>query len=1605
MIEYYIAMFIFLILILSIGYFMYRWYETFKKINFTNLNLTEGLGGENNSNLIAAASLHQPCVLLTEDTLNNTANPTCDSSSGLTCVTDMYIGNGANSGTGVCLSGVGGYCNTIYDCVPSAQACVNSVCENMTETINLPCTYDSDCIGGATCTYCSNGIGPCKNTITGECSELVNGECPHDLSVCNKQIDKVLPVSNLQGEFRFNHICDTSLAIPLCKYDLSPKDQGCTSDTDCVQPEGGALCYTGKFKTDADPTGTLSAPEYTVLSTKIASDNSIIINIDFGDSLVTVDSFEQGTEVNFIKTDTTRTTISYGPYYINEQFDNSYISLMGNKFQPEILEYVLFPPKYIQLNKNSYYESAPLDSDDISPVLVEDAVNIRSTVTITGGIYTITGNQPSPPFTSGEPVTVTSTSRPTITETSTIKETNYSITGSQPSPPFTSDENVKITSISRPTVTSTSTVSLSGGNYSITGSQPSPPFTSGENVTVISTLRTTVKSTSQIETNYSITGSQSPNPFNPDENVTITSTTKPTLTANSTVSLSEGNYTITGSQPVPPSNKFTNNQPVTITYISGNTNTQLHSTITIPQDTDTYTITGNQPQQRFTNNQSVTIQTSDYHIVFGKLPPLQIISKCYWDTTNSHFTIVDTDTNFSLIDATNVNIGKTEVRFDIANDNFQKSRQYTLSGIKNTGKSFTVTGNTDSLIYYNTSTNTINVQFGMETDLEILNETKGVCVMKLPPSASISRDSKYDLTDYIGNPCIDLYDNSVVVESTGGYCKFTNTQSGPGSVCQFSRPSVDVENGEANPLPCSSSTSSYEGITYELECLFNDNLTETVRNNPNFLNSSYAGICAYPVHNKFKSCELYNFNCITPYVCTEFQGGFFCDSRFDILQCNTSYGCPPDYQCSDGVCLGSPGTGLCVAEGNCSSQTSCDISPLFLGFYNSTLDTKTTVVASQVVNKTPNQIITFENTMLSGLTGSAKDYDLYVSSSYGNDNKLTTYAFVYNNTSKQSKLIKIEDPLGTPILTTLKQPTDFYDKFIWDDVTNILYTYSISGKNINIVSIYDPSGSSFNNGYHTTGADIQKIDINNNKLLITSSNPIPSDSPIPPGRPIFINTDINETNFLLFQTIGDGVFYKSDGTNLKNVDKGGPVVYYTSMPSPTPSQNYIVNNLTDTKDNGYYAGGTKTEPGTSETKVYIVQGNETSYYIFNTTTSTFDSYQLKSVTLQTTGATIPSGDYINPSHNVWYSGGTTNPNTIPTVETPANQQKNEYIVDLYDINDNSTKKSYTLPYSPDELDSLDVCKFDLLNVNDTELDIVCVYNPENFESPTLGVRHKVRELDVGKFTSLGDISGLCTPSAESTNTLGCFLNPTISSLTYITTPPTVIQSATLSTLYQVTNPVDVNTIYAFSNQIMTLTTSASQPQTVKKIYKSKSTLYLELSGSLGTQPIIPAPATPPLSENIPTITDVTLTTIPTGGYAPFSFTSSSNLDNYGNVMSTYLQYPYWIEDLQDLIVGDSFNPKIERIFYQPDRVNRNFYAIVDMYTGYNNPIENKLIEEISDIQTNNMYLFKFSSLNNEIGLTVNETIPIRLDGPSDIKRFSQCNQTQNMFFLTNKCSP
>jgi hypothetical protein len=707
----------------------------------------------------------------------------------------------------------------------------------------------------------------------------------------------------------------------------------------------------------------------------------------------------------------------------------------------------------------------------------------------------------------------------------------------------------------------------------------------------------------------------------------------------------------------------------------------------------------------------------------------------------------------------------------------------------------------DHLSSYNSLTNTIEVMFGEPVNLDTLNGNKGVCVMKLPPSAHIDTDSKYNLTGYSGNPCIELYDNSVAVSPVDGYCKFQNYVTGPGSVCQFSR--ID-DSTDYNPLPCSTDTETYEGNEYKLECLINDNLTETVRNNPNFLNSSYAGVCAYPVHDKFKTCELYNNNCRPPYVCTEVNEGFFCDSRFDVLQCKNVYACPPTYSCQDGVCLSNSG-GYCVDDDNCANAN-CNTSKLVLGLFNS-IDT--------------GELIKFDLNM-SGTT--AKDYKLYVSSRYDN-NALESYVFLYKD-SNNYKLVKISDPLGTPVITNLTvsnigTSTDF----TFDHVNQNLYGFT-KGSNLSLRCIFSPGTAPTLASYSVS--NIIDIDIDNNRLLVTTQSTRPS------SRPQFINLDL----------------------------------------------------------------------------------------------------------------------------------------------TTDNTQNNEYSVTLFDDMTQDVKKVYTLPYYSQTLDDLIKCKFDLLNLNDTELDIVCTHNPENFESPILGVRHKVRSVDKFQnnpeyFSSLFEFP--THPNCP--DDIGCFKTPVISDLKQVQTLPTGI---TGTYVYVVNNKADINTIYAFSNKAMTV-----GGQTVNKIYKQSSSLYLGLSGT----PTEPYTVSPSLSD-----------------YAPFSFSSTSNLDNYGNVMSKYLEYPYWITDLQDLIVGDNFNPNIKRIFYQPDRVNKNFYAIVDMYTGYTDPIENTIIASNPNITDTNTYLFKFSSLNNDIGYTVNETVPIRVFGPTDITRFSQCNQTQNMYFLSNMCN-
>lgn len=1157
---------------------MYRWYEAISNLNIVIAESSQGMNRSNNVNLTLPASLNQPCVLKTSETINDSTQPFCDEQAGLTCVVGMYQGNGPGTNTGICLSNIGHYCDTLYDCVPSAQACINNLCENLTESINQPCVFDSDCIGGITCSFCSKGIGPCKND-NNECVEYEsNGKCPSShQTLCNQTS------GNQKGEFRFNHICDTSLDIPKCKYNFAPKDQGCTSDSDCIQPDGGSVCYTGKFRTFEQPDGTLIPPQYPINILKQDDNVDALIQITFGNSLLTVDSFEAGTEIHFIPTSSviTRTAVKYGPYYIREQYDNDYMTIMGSKLEPSVSIYYDFPVNLIRLNEDEYSKS--------------DAIKY------------------------GE-----------------IKQ------------------------------------------------------------------------------------------------------------------YSEG-----------------------------------------------------------------------FNIVFGVFPA-NIVSKCYYDESNNDFKLADDDSNYELTN--NVIVGSTEVRFNIVStdsaQSFYTAPVYILSGLSDDGKSFSVAGelfNFDDLKSYNSQSNYINVLFGEPIDPRLLDANAGVCVMKLPPSANIATDSKYNLTEYTGNPCINMFDGSIIVSAIDSFCEFTNVESGPGSVCQFKRETFD-------PLPCNDETITYEGIEYKLECLINDSLTETVRNNPNFLNSSFAGICAYPVFDKFKNCELYNKNCKPPYVCTEFEGGYFCDSRFDVLQCNDTYKCPPTFVCTEdgGTCLSESG-GYCV-EGvdflGCIPPHNCSKNSVVLGFYNSTLDDET---------NPPNQLV--QITTIG--SGSAKDYRLFVGSEYDDNNNLITYVLSFLS-SAYYNFTKITNPLSdSKEIETINVDLSYYTDFIFDD-TNSLWGYYLDNNNVKIKKLYPIPNSETS---YTISGTVLGIDIHNNNLLVTSQRNITS------SRPKFTNLDVG-TNSLV----------------------------------------------------------------------------------------------------------------------------------------------NEYLVTLFrDLG--NTPVTYILPYFSETLDTMKVCKFDLLSVNNTELDIVCVHESEDFQSPILGVRHKVREINVSEinkdnpfYSSLFSSSSSpsnCTGDIQ-TSPIGCYIKPIISS----------VSSTTLSdvsgNIYAITSKYDINTIYAFSNLPLSLDGTA-----IDNIYTKNNALYISTEDPLTS------------TENLKlTINQHN------ANFLPFSINSVSNIDNYGNTLSPYLEYPYWIKDLQDLIVGDNFNPKIKRIMYEPNRINRNYYAIADMYTGFaNSPIENKVIsDEIQGIENQNMYLFKFSSLETELGLTVNETLPIRVTGPEDITRFGQCNQTGNLFFVSNICS-
>lgn len=1146
MIEYYLAVLIFLLVIVSIGYFMYRWKNVIVNVNETPLNSTTNYDSSGNNNIIttiAKVDLHQPCVVTTDRTNYDGSVHICDDTKGLMCVTGLYEGNDDNS-SGVCLSKVGSFCNTIYDCEPNATMCIKNICERSSETINLPCKFDSDCIGELTCKNCKAGVGKCINS-DGICIEAnANGECPSGYNKCS---DK---------EFRFNHICDKDLVNPVCKYNLSPKDQGCFRDSDCAAFGGESFCFLGDFKTSYNPTGVIDIPSYRVTKVSVVDETFTVLEVDFGDRLLTSESFLIGTEVNFIKGDIlVRNTISVGPYYIRKVSDNNRFILGKTKLEPDLTKYNDVPTNLIEIDQDDYIQ---------------------------------------------------------------------------------------------------------------------------------------------------------PDIFSFD-------------------------------------------------------------------------------------NDHIKTNPGDYTVVFGLLPPMVILSKCYYDTTNQNFKLIDDDQNFKLTTDI-VEPGTTEVRFNDKNiEGFiGNAISLTLNQILDQGKSFTIVEDISDLTSFNSSSNPLQVMFGRRVETNFLNKEKGVCVAKLPPSANI-KDSKYNIKDYKqGNPCITQFDGDFDVELIDKFCKFKDKQSGVGSLCQFKR-------GNYDPLPCDTTiTKEVDGLTYNLECLISDDLTGYIRNNVNFLNSSFAGICAFPVNRKYKNCDQYSNNCRPPYVCSEFDKGTFCDSRFDLLQCNINYSCPPRYQCSDGLCLGISNNGICVDNSECISNK-CGTS-LSLKYHDS---------ISYLDNASVDEI----KDVNLDLTGFTKNALLYIKSIFENEERVT-YCFIHEDT--KYKFFTISG-FNSPTLT--------------------IAPLTVSGLVVGDSDVFK------------FVIDSGKIYLVQNKIVIYPTENIPS---------LNLGTAITEFDYL-------------DGNTVYVVEDNSDRPYFHLDGQSIPEKNYSL------------------------------------YY---------------------NGQRCPIPHYLNTS------------------------------TELIDV------------------------KFDLKNLNNY-IDVTTIYKPSSNNlterDNIIGLRHKVfpcSNFTIGGKQVLSPKIKIKTPNANTDNTGNTIYE------------------------YFLDDPIDINTLMTFSGYKIcldpitsdntgdvSLTNKTTTEYSIQNIFYNDRVLSFKISTDITT------------IENFKGYANIQLMEDPQ--FLPYNIFSTDYKNNFNNSLSPAIVYPTWIEDLNDLIVGDSYYPKMLHVYYEPNLVRKNFYLPLNMYTGYQDEEENQIVSQQVE---NQRYMFKFSSSKTELDLVNNQALPIRVSKNENFSRFAVCNETDNLFFLTNTCS-
>jgi len=150
------------------------------------------------------SSLGQPCInSSTTGGLPNlpgvfTPQP-CDTNKGLKCTEGILEG-------AICLSQLGFTCDSVNDCTPDADACLNNICSRQSDTLNQLCKNDNDC-----------------------------------------QIMIDTNVENSQPQI-YNHVCqkERNHLHGYCKVNSFPYDTGCNTDSECVT---GAICSNsiGKF--------------------------------------------------------------------------------------------------------------------------------------------------------------------------------------------------------------------------------------------------------------------------------------------------------------------------------------------------------------------------------------------------------------------------------------------------------------------------------------------------------------------------------------------------------------------------------------------------------------------------------------------------------------------------------------------------------------------------------------------------------------------------------------------------------------------------------------------------------------------------------------------------------------------------------------------------------------------------------------------------------------------------------------------------------------------------------------------------------------------------------------------------------------------------------------------------------------------------------------------------------------------------------------------------------------------------------------------------------------------------------------------------------------